>query len=140
MKQLIRRLSRVADSSQYCLLRSNSLSSPPARPRHAAGKLRRKSSASVPEGYLPVYVGDEMERFVQPESESGILSVGFLHENLEGNLKIGDRNRKRERRQGRLEGKVEGKSKSMVFGGCGKNLGGIREFGNGGEGDNWIWN
>ncbi|XP_022147859.1 auxin-responsive protein SAUR71 [Momordica charantia] len=58
MKQLIRRLSRVADSSQYCLLRSDSQS---------ATKLRRSRilrSATVPQGHVPVYVGEEMERFV----------------------------------------------------------------------------
>ncbi|KAJ1390996.1 Small auxin-up RNA [Sesbania bispinosa] len=66
MKQLIRRLSRVADSSQYTLLRSDSQ----CRRRRvesfrlsAAAKIRR-SSAVVPEGHVPIYVGDEMERFV----------------------------------------------------------------------------
>ncbi|KAL3851032.1 hypothetical protein ACJIZ3_012914 [Penstemon smallii] len=48
MKNLMRRLSKVADSSQYCLLRPESY---------------RKGSG-VPEGHVPVYVGDEMERFV----------------------------------------------------------------------------
>ncbi|KAA8523438.1 hypothetical protein F0562_009861 [Nyssa sinensis] len=68
MKQLIRRLSRVADSSQYCLLRSDTWSS--SRPRRSdsfrTAKLRRSStrSGSVPEGHLPVFVGEEMERFV----------------------------------------------------------------------------
>ncbi|PHT77525.1 Auxin-responsive protein SAUR41 [Capsicum annuum] len=67
MKKLIRRLSRVADSSSnynYSLLRSESRSS--SRPRRLqsfrTGKLR--SGAGVPEGHLPVYVGDEMERFI----------------------------------------------------------------------------
>ncbi|CAA0842141.1 Auxin-responsive protein SAUR71 [Striga hermonthica] len=46
MKKLMRRLSRVADSS---MLRSE---------RRTAGGGR------VPEGHLPVYVGEEMERFV----------------------------------------------------------------------------
>uniref|UniRef100_A0A5B7AMI4 Putative auxin-induced protein X15 n=1 Tax=Davidia involucrata TaxID=16924 RepID=A0A5B7AMI4_DAVIN len=68
MKQLIRRLSRVADSSQYCLLRSDSRSS--SRPRRSdsfrTAKLRRSStrSGSVPEGHLPVFIGEEMERFI----------------------------------------------------------------------------
>ncbi|CAA6658034.1 unnamed protein product [Spirodela intermedia] len=55
MKQLIRRLSRVGDSSQQeeRLLRGMS-----------PGKGRRRESAEVPEGHLPVYVGEEMERFV----------------------------------------------------------------------------
>ncbi|GER52770.1 SAUR-like auxin-responsive protein family [Striga asiatica] len=47
MKKLMRRLSRVADSS---LLRSE---------RRAEG-----GGGRVPEGHLPVYVGEEMERFV----------------------------------------------------------------------------
>ncbi|KAK1430884.1 hypothetical protein QVD17_13977 [Tagetes erecta] len=53
MKKLIRRFSRVADSSHYSLLRSNS--------RISTRKPRR---GGVPEGHLPVYVGDEMERFI----------------------------------------------------------------------------
>ncbi|KAJ8627512.1 hypothetical protein MRB53_020819 [Persea americana] len=55
MKQLIRRFTRVADfSTQYYLLRSE------------PGKRRtRRSASGVPEGHLPVYVGEEeMERFV----------------------------------------------------------------------------
>ncbi|XP_038888278.1 auxin-responsive protein SAUR71 [Benincasa hispida] len=63
MKQLIRRLSRVADSSQYCLLRSDS----PSAAAAAATKLRRSRilrSGTVPQGHVPVYVGEEMERFV----------------------------------------------------------------------------
>ncbi|KAE8646874.1 hypothetical protein Csa_020961 [Cucumis sativus] len=67
---LIRRLSRVADSSQshYCLLRT-----PDQRPARAhsfraaaANKFRRSRSEGalpVPQGHVPVYVGDEMERF-----------------------------------------------------------------------------
>ncbi|KAK4398737.1 Auxin-responsive protein SAUR72 [Sesamum angolense] len=54
MKKLMRRLSKVADSSQYCLLRSES----------RAAESIRKRSGGVPEGHLPVYVGEEMERFV----------------------------------------------------------------------------
>ncbi|KAL6998920.1 Auxin-responsive protein saur72 [Sarracenia purpurea var. burkii] len=68
MKKLIRRLSRVADSSQYTPLRSE-----PRSPSRAcrtesfrAGNFRRSRarSGTVPEGYIPVYVGEEMERFV----------------------------------------------------------------------------
>ncbi|KAK1417951.1 hypothetical protein QVD17_27087 [Tagetes erecta] len=51
MKKLMRRLSRVADSSNYSLLRSDS-------PKKTLG------SGGVPEGHLPVYVGDDMERFI----------------------------------------------------------------------------
>ncbi|KAL0398990.1 UNVERIFIED_CONTAM: Auxin-responsive protein SAUR72 [Sesamum radiatum] len=57
MKKLMRRLSKVADSSQYCLLRSESRAA--RRPESL-----RKRSGGVPEGHLPVYVGEEMERFV----------------------------------------------------------------------------
>ncbi|KAK4439566.1 Auxin-responsive protein SAUR72 [Sesamum alatum] len=57
MKKLMRRLSKVADSSQYCLLRSESRG---ARRTESI----RKRSGGVPEGHLPVYVGEEMERFV----------------------------------------------------------------------------
>ncbi|XP_009361828.2 auxin-responsive protein SAUR72 [Pyrus x bretschneideri] len=69
MKQLIRRLSRVADSSQYCLLRSPAdAASRPRRSESFRVKLRRRRSSAgepvVPEGHVPVYVGDEMERFV----------------------------------------------------------------------------
>lgn len=55
MKQLIRRLSRVRDSSQQeeGLLGGRS-----------PGKGRRREAPEVPEGHLPVYVGEEMERFV----------------------------------------------------------------------------
>ncbi|KAF5815164.1 putative small auxin-up RNA [Helianthus annuus] len=58
MKKLIRRLSRVADSSHYSLLRSD----PRFSRRSRTPKSRR--SGGVPEGHLPVYVGDEMERFI----------------------------------------------------------------------------
>ncbi|XP_058106787.1 auxin-responsive protein SAUR71-like [Magnolia sinica] len=72
MKQLIRRLSRVSDSSQYILLRSSDSSSPAQthsktrRSKSKSNKTRGSVTASglVPQGHLPVYVGDEMERFV----------------------------------------------------------------------------
>ncbi|XP_073128564.1 auxin-responsive protein SAUR71-like [Henckelia pumila] len=54
MKKLMRRLSKVADSSSYCLLRTESKEAPRGRRRNCG----------VPEGHFPVYVGDEMERFV----------------------------------------------------------------------------
>ncbi|VFQ58743.1 unnamed protein product [Cuscuta campestris] len=67
MKKLIRRLSRVADSSQYSLLRSEARAAAPSRSRRFESfrtiKLR-SGSIGVPEGHLPVYVGEEMERFV----------------------------------------------------------------------------
>ncbi|OIW08164.1 hypothetical protein TanjilG_06577 [Lupinus angustifolius] len=58
MKHLIRKLSRVADSSRYALLRSES---PSTRRRPES---RRFRNGEVPEGHIPVYVGEEMERFV----------------------------------------------------------------------------
>lgn len=67
MKKLIRRLSRVADSSPYSLLRSESRSSPTAAAPRLCQSFRLakpRRSATVPEGHLPVYVGEEMERFV----------------------------------------------------------------------------
>uniref|UniRef100_A0A2P2Q2W4 Uncharacterized protein n=1 Tax=Rhizophora mucronata TaxID=61149 RepID=A0A2P2Q2W4_RHIMU len=74
MKRLIRRLSRVADSSssssKYSLLRSDSQASSSSRccRRHqSVGSnpgLRAGGSKAVPQGHLPVYVGEEMERFV----------------------------------------------------------------------------
>lgn len=57
MKKLMRRFSKVGDSSQYCLLRSQSRAA-----RRTESFLKR--SGGVPEGHLPVYVGEEMERFV----------------------------------------------------------------------------
>ncbi|KAL8135430.1 hypothetical protein AgCh_010179 [Apium graveolens] len=61
MKKLLNRFSRVADSSQYSLLR------PHARPRRAANFLSLKlrgSNNGVPAGHLPVHVGEEMQRYV----------------------------------------------------------------------------
>ncbi|KAK7313211.1 hypothetical protein VNO77_37750 [Canavalia gladiata] len=59
MKQLIRKLSRVGDSSlQYTLLRSES-----RMPRRGES-FRRNRHVGVPVGHVPVYVGEEMERFV----------------------------------------------------------------------------
>ncbi|KAF7145799.1 auxin-responsive protein SAUR71-like [Rhododendron vialii] len=69
MKKLIRRLSRVSDSSHYSLLRSDS-PAPPSRSfrldSFRIGNLSRSKSrsATVPQGHLPVYVGEAMERFV----------------------------------------------------------------------------
>ncbi|CAN8259571.1 unnamed protein product [Cochlearia groenlandica] len=67
MKQLIRRLSRVADSANYSLLRSDS-KQPNRRSesflRSSLSRRSKKHTYSVPEGHVPVYVGDEMERFV----------------------------------------------------------------------------
>lgn len=68
MKQLLRRLSRVADSAQYSLLRSDSQRPSRRRTesflRSSVARRSKKQTSSVPEGHVPVYVGDEMERFV----------------------------------------------------------------------------
>ncbi|KAK4753345.1 hypothetical protein SAY87_022143 [Trapa incisa] len=70
MKKLIRRLSRVADSTaQYCLLQESGGERRPSRVESfraalASSKLRRRNSSAVPAGFVPVYVGEEMERFV----------------------------------------------------------------------------
>ncbi|KAK8970700.1 hypothetical protein KSP40_PGU021754 [Platanthera guangdongensis] len=50
MKSLIRGLARVADSSRY-------------EPLRAAGKREGGRRTRVPAGHVPVFVGDEMERF-----------------------------------------------------------------------------
>lgn len=68
MKQLMRRLSRVADSSwslsQYCQLRGGGLPAADGPTRRQRLFRPSRSSEAVPQGHLPVYVGDEMERFV----------------------------------------------------------------------------
>ncbi|XP_073135706.1 auxin-responsive protein SAUR71-like [Henckelia pumila] len=56
MKKLMRRFSKVADSSKYRLL--NPRSEDDFRNTSGGG------GGGVPEGHLPVYVGEEMERFV----------------------------------------------------------------------------
>ncbi|KAL9409918.1 hypothetical protein AB3S75_048191 [Citrus x aurantiifolia] len=92
MKQLIRRLSRVADSSQYSLLRSDSTQAARCRPRRAESfralkaSLARRSANSkpVPEGHVPVYVGDEMERFVvSAELLNHPVFIGLLNKSAQ---------------------------------------------------------
>lgn len=88
MKQLIRRLSRVADSSdQYILLRSDS-----RRPRRLftadaitkSSARRSANSKPVPEGHVPVYVGDEMERFVvSTELFNHPVFIGLLNKSAQ---------------------------------------------------------
>ncbi|KZV20863.1 hypothetical protein F511_40301 [Dorcoceras hygrometricum] len=58
MKKLLRKLTRLADSSHYCPLREA------AGLRRAESSRRRTGGGGVPEGHFPVYVGEEMERFV----------------------------------------------------------------------------
>ncbi|WCJ37044.1 SAUR-like auxin-responsive protein family [Euphorbia peplus] len=94
MKQLIRRLSRVADSSQYSLLRSDSQS----HSRRCSRSTRRSDSfrtlvktarragggKAVPEGHVPVYVGDEMERFiVSAELLNHPIFIGLLNKSAQ---------------------------------------------------------
>ncbi|XP_047336874.1 auxin-responsive protein SAUR71-like [Impatiens glandulifera] len=57
MKKLIRRLSA---SSQYLLLRSDGGEVSGSKSRRS----KVRSSDIVPVGHIPLYVGDEMERFV----------------------------------------------------------------------------
>lgn len=57
----MKRLSKVTDSSNYSLLRSESRQQ---RRRTASFRFGKRDMATVPEGHLPVYVGEEMERFV----------------------------------------------------------------------------
>ncbi|KAK1393160.1 Auxin-responsive protein SAUR41 [Heracleum sosnowskyi] len=64
MKKLIQRLSRVADSTHYSLLRSDSRASSRSRRCDSLRLLKRRRTGSVPEGHLPVYVGEESERFI----------------------------------------------------------------------------
>ncbi|OMP11569.1 Auxin responsive SAUR protein [Corchorus capsularis] len=94
MKQLIRRLSRVADaSSQYSLLRSDS-TTPATRHRNATRRaesfrvavssLKKHSRRSVPEGHVPVYVGEEMERFVvSAELLNHPVFIGLLNKSAQ---------------------------------------------------------
>ncbi|XP_019056446.1 PREDICTED: auxin-responsive protein SAUR72 [Tarenaya hassleriana] len=61
MKHLIRRLSRVADSAQYSLLRSDSrrLSRLSGSSIRSLVRQTKKATSSVPQGHVPVYVGEE---------------------------------------------------------------------------------
>ncbi|KAE8654144.1 Auxin-responsive protein SAUR40 [Hibiscus syriacus] len=89
MKQLIRRLTRVADtSSQYILLRSDTasmrhrtaVSRRGASFRIAVASLKKHLRLSIPEGHVPVYVGEEMERFVvNAELLNHPVFVGLLN-------------------------------------------------------------
>ncbi|CAN8305007.1 unnamed protein product [Cochlearia groenlandica] len=88
MKQLIRRLSRVADFSSEFSIRRSSTSfrnrrgghhrlheSPPPWSICSARRIN-----TVPAGHVPVYVGDEMERFVvNAELLNHPVFVGLLN-------------------------------------------------------------
>lgn len=59
----------MADSSQYCLLRSETrrtttTTTTSSRTRRAESFRVGKRGVPVPEGHLPVFVGEEMERFI----------------------------------------------------------------------------
>ncbi|KAK8542512.1 hypothetical protein V6N13_136914 [Hibiscus sabdariffa] len=92
MKQLIRRLSRVADtSSQYRLLRSDSSTRNRTTASRRAESLsisvsssKKPGRRSVPEGHVPVYVGEEMERFVvSAELLNHPVFVGLLNKSAQ---------------------------------------------------------
>ncbi|XP_013603396.1 PREDICTED: auxin-responsive protein SAUR41-like [Brassica oleracea var. oleracea] len=88
MKHLIRRLSRVADlASEFSIRRSTSSSSlrirrghhrPHMQPPWSICQARRVHT--VPAGHVPVYVGEEMERFVvSAELLNHPVFVGLLN-------------------------------------------------------------
>ncbi|XWS27532.1 hypothetical protein CRYUN_Cryun26dG0123500 [Craigia yunnanensis] len=91
MKQLIRRLSRVADaSSQYSLLRSDTSTRHRTATRRAesfrvvVSSLKKSAPRSVPEGHVPVYVGEEMERFVvNAELLNHPVFIGLLNKSAQ---------------------------------------------------------
>lgn len=87
MKHLVRRLSRVADSSSEFSLRRSTPSTfrsrrlhhrPHAPPQWSIFPARRVNT--VPAGHVPVYVGEEMERFVvSAELLNHPVFVGLLN-------------------------------------------------------------
>ncbi|KAF8082203.1 hypothetical protein N665_0844s0017 [Sinapis alba] len=86
MKHLIRRLSRVADSSTEFSLRRSTFSFRTRRGHHrlhaqppwSICQARRVNT--VPAGHVPVYVGEEMERFVvSAELLNHPVFVGLLN-------------------------------------------------------------
>ncbi|KAF8094548.1 hypothetical protein N665_0360s0050 [Sinapis alba] len=85
MKHLIRRLSRVADlASEFSIRRSPSLRirrghhRPHMQPPWSICPARRVNT--VPAGHVPVYVGEEMERFVvSAELLNHPVFVGLLN-------------------------------------------------------------
>lgn len=88
MKTLMRRISRVADSTtQYCLLRGTDAKSRRNQSfRSTVDSAKKRRSGGVPAGYVPVYVGDEteMERFlVSAELLNHPVFVGLLDRSAE---------------------------------------------------------
>ncbi|KAK3217876.1 hypothetical protein Dsin_011846 [Dipteronia sinensis] len=99
MKTLIRRLSRVADSSSYSVLRSDTSAAAAAAAAASTSRSRRSgrgaklssflarrsaNSKAVPDGHVPVYVGEEMERFVvSAELLNHPVFVGLLNKSAQ---------------------------------------------------------
>ncbi|CAN8269408.1 unnamed protein product [Cochlearia groenlandica] len=83
MKHLIRRISRrvASDSAQYSLLRSDSRRRTESFLRSTASRRAKKDTTpSVKGGHVPVYVGEEMERFVvNAELLNHPVFVGLLN-------------------------------------------------------------
>ncbi|XP_020103082.1 auxin-responsive protein SAUR71-like [Ananas comosus] len=63
MKRLMRRISRVADSSEHRPLWKGEREEEEERGRDRRRRRRRPGGGRVPEGHVPVCVGEEMERF-----------------------------------------------------------------------------
>ncbi|KAI9161806.1 hypothetical protein LWI28_020833 [Acer negundo] len=99
MKTVISRLSRVADSSSYSLLRSDASAAAASAACASTSRSRRSgrraklasfmtrrsvNSKAVPEGHVPVYVGEEMERFlVSAELLNHPVFVGLLNKSAQ---------------------------------------------------------
>ncbi|KAK4787004.1 hypothetical protein SAY86_010837 [Trapa natans] len=91
MKKLIRRLCRVADSTtQYSVLHESAGDRRPSRVESfraalASSKLRRRHhSGAVPAGFVPIHVGEEMERFVvNAELLNHPVFVGLLEKSAQ---------------------------------------------------------
>ncbi|CAL9241211.1 unnamed protein product [Arabidopsis halleri] len=80
MKPLIRRLSRIADSSSCNRNRSGDIHHPTAASSSIFLVKRATVASSVPSGHVPVNVGEEMERFVvSAELLNHPVFVGLLN-------------------------------------------------------------
>ncbi|CAH8258650.1 unnamed protein product [Arabidopsis lyrata] len=80
MKPLIRRLSRIADSSSCNRNRSSSIHHPTSASSSVFLVKRATVASSVPSGHVPVNVGEEMERFVvSAELLNHPVFVGLLN-------------------------------------------------------------
>ncbi|KAE8693521.1 Auxin-responsive protein SAUR40 [Hibiscus syriacus] len=87
MKQFIRRLSRVADtSSEYRFLLSNRTTATRGSEsfRIDVSSVKKSGRRSVLKGHVPVYVGEEMERFlVSAELLNHRVFVGLLNKSAQ---------------------------------------------------------